>query len=160
MITPEVLTYIQTERAKGTPDAVIKSNLLANGWNDADITQALAPTGSAAAVPAITGPALDAYRKKVLWSTFMMLAVIDLIIILISKLFLGSWGLFGISPLAILSRLLTIYCIASFTAHGSTTAKTSSRSIIVKAIVSTLVIILIIAGTFFFLCLFMFMRIN
>jgi len=41
MITPELLTYIKTERGKGTDEDTIKNNLLKDGWTNDDYNQAL-----------------------------------------------------------------------------------------------------------------------
>jgi len=41
MITPELLTYIKTEREKGTDEDMIKNNLLKSGWTNDDYNQTL-----------------------------------------------------------------------------------------------------------------------
>ncbi|GEM_PF-6277065 len=63
MITPDLIQYIQAERAKNTPDDTLKTTLMASGWNEKDITEALA---TLAKVPATTAIADIAKNKSVL----------------------------------------------------------------------------------------------
>jgi hypothetical protein len=48
MITPEIISYIKTEREKNTPDSMIRYTLLENGWSSADISEAMSPSFDAA----------------------------------------------------------------------------------------------------------------
>ena len=40
MINQDLLTYIENEISRGTPKNTIQSNLLSNGWNEKDVTEA------------------------------------------------------------------------------------------------------------------------
>lgn len=162
MITPEIISYIKTERAKGTPDSVIKSNLLANGWSENDIVEAISSLSvsamSGVPKPLISTSDLKEYRNKVKWTTFSVLIGIDILIILAFRLFSGIWGVFGISIYSILIRILVIYLIASFSAHSSSKEEKTSKAVgksVMKVIGTILVVILVGAGIFFVGCLFL-----
>ncbi len=44
MITQDLLNYIESEITKGTPQDIIKSNLLSNGWDEKDIAEGMINT--------------------------------------------------------------------------------------------------------------------
>ena len=127
MITPEIISYIKTEKAKNTPDAAIRANLLSNGWNGADISEALASL-SVPGVPGavqISAAGLKKYQTNRIWLTFFILALIDFMIIM----YLGGNGLFGVSPVSIVVRIIVIYAISYFTAKGSKPEASTAKAV-------------------------------
>ncbi len=160
MITPEIISYIKAERAKNTPDSVIKSNLLANGWTESDIKEVMSPVNlSGVPQPSVQTTDLKAHKNKVIWTTFFVLVIIDVLIIAWFQSVQGTWGLFGISPTSIIIRLIVIYLISAFSARGSSveekTYKTVGRTIF-KVIAAIILTIIIGIGLFYLYCLFAF----
>ena len=162
MITPDIVSYIKTERAKGTSDSLIHSNLLDNGWNERDIAEAVSALATNPSLnPAtmlktqINNAELKKHRNKRTWITFAVLALIDFIIIM----YMGGNGLFGVSPLSILIRIVVIYGIASFASLGSGQKKTAAWTVVdsIARVIATLFIAwIIIVGLLFLYCLFAF----
>ncbi len=160
MITPEIIAYIKAEKAKNTADDLIKTNLLDNGWHEQDIAEAmvaLKTDPTYAALPLVADPVtlanLKKYRNKRTWITFTILAVTDIMIIL----YMGGRGVFGISPLSIIMRIIVIYGIASFASIGSKEKKSTLHTtidIIARSIASVAIAIMIIFGVLFLYCLF------
>lgn len=175
MFTPEIVSYIKTERAKGTPDAAIKASLAANGWNEADITEATAqaalPTtdpnmpasqaNNPASVPFVPTEAGKAQAKKAMWTTFFTLIGADALIIILMKAFVGQYGVFGIGIVAVVVRLLVIYVYSYFTTRPLPKAEKKyepPRTLgqkILKGIGTAILFILIAAGIVFVGCLFL-----
>lgn len=160
MITPAIVSYIETERAKNIPDSIIRSNLIANGWSDVDITESMSSIVSPNASKAfVTSADLKEHRKKLMWTTFFVLIGLDILIILGFKLLYGTWGIFGISPLSIVWRIFGIYLISAFSVRGSKPGENATKTVassIAKIIGSILLAILIFVGLFFAYCLFAF----
>lgn len=165
MIKPEVISYIKIERAKGTSDSAIRSNLLNNGWTEKDIAEGMSSLSesSTSNVPGsltILSTELKEYQNKVKWNTFGVLLVVDLLIILVIRLFYGIWGVFGISIYTILIRILVIYLIASFSSHSTSKEDKTSTAVgksVMKVIGTTVVVILVGTGILFASCLFLFL---
>jgi hypothetical protein len=163
MITPEIISYIKAERAKNTPDPVIRSNLLANGWLDSNISEAMS-SASALGVPGVPKPLVSsadakAHRRKVTKNTFITLLGIDILIIVAFKILYGTWGVYGISPTSAVVRVLVIYLIASFSAQGTSVQDSTPNAIgkrILKVFGTLLIVLLVGAGILFATCLFMF----
>lgn len=149
MVTKEIFLYIQSERAKNTPDEVIKSSLIANGWSEKDVVAALSQAS-------LVQPVLDAKAEKgkMLWTTFFSLLAVDLLLVLGIRFFYGRWGLFGISLISILVRVLVIYLISSFSVHGSTVGDKNIVNSIFRVIATVIVVITIAVGIFFIYCLY------
>jgi hypothetical protein len=119
MITPEIISYIKTERAKNIPDATIKANLLANGWNEKDIAEAIAtPLTSAGQTPSKTGrpitSELKRYQKKQKWITF---AGGMILYFLFNSSLLGSGG--TSSVILLIPGVLIMYLSAYIVTRGS-----------------------------------------
>lgn len=159
MVTPELISYIDNERANNTPDTTIKSNLLANGWTEADIAEAMPSTlawGTTQQAPASNIDQKE-HEKKLMWNTFFILVGLDVLTILLLKLSYGTYGIFGLSLPTIVVRLLIIYLISSFSVkgapHGTSATKLAMRSI-ARIISSVVMFILIATGIIFAFCLF------
>ncbi len=159
MITPEIVAYITSERAKGTTEPIIKANLLANGWTEADIAEALAALASGSKPGAPSAVYSDAelrrYRLKKTWLTFAILVVADTVAIIL----LGGQGLFGVSLTSIVARLVVIYIISYFTSKGSKPEKTMAKSVgttVIRIVGAILLAFVIGIGLLFALCLFAF----
>ncbi len=160
MITPEIISYIKTERAKGTPDSLIASNLLANGWSESDIAEVMSSSSSLSDVsqPLMTDASLKERKKKAVQTTFFLLFGLDILVILGFRLFYGTYGIFGISILSILLRVVVICFISSFATPrplpGDKTSKTvgqTALNIIGRALLAILIAMSIFLGG----CLFM-----
>ena len=65
MVNLEMITYIKTERDKKLSDKEIKAHLLAVGWNELDIEQALTQ-----GMPTTELRILQSYRSKKKWAVF------------------------------------------------------------------------------------------
>jgi hypothetical protein len=158
MITPELISYIQLERSKSTSDDVVRASLKSNGWNEADIAEAFAQLAKGSASPQqlqATAKELKAHRRNITWSVFGILIIADAIIIM----FMGGQGLFGISPLSIILRIVVIYGIASFTSIGSRKQKNTTRTVIdtvARVIAGIFLAWVILIGALFLFCLFAF----
>jgi len=150
MITPEIFDYIKSERAKNTPDEEIKKKLTGNGWKDSDIAEAMSPSAVA-----VSKEELNKIKNKLLGQTFVILLGIDLLLIVLFKVFRGTYGLFGISPMSILVRIVVILLIALFSVQGSTKNPTPGKITlnIFRIIGTILVAILLALGIFFIYCL-------
>ncbi len=164
MITPDVISYIRIERAKNTPDSTIKSNLLANGWTEQDYAEAMAALANPALSQVPNRTATDAitkaYRNKVLWSTFFVLLVIDILLIGFFKIFYGTYGAFGLSPLSIILRILFILLVASLAARRSSIHDSQPKAVakgVMNVIGSIIITIVVVFGIFFAGCLFLVM---
>lgn len=76
MITPELVTYIKNERAKGLADDTIKAALLSQGWTEADFREAvdtiMGIKVNTAQVSKGASPELKAYRRQKKWIIFML----------------------------------------------------------------------------------------
>lgn len=162
MITSDIVSYIKLERAKNTPDSVIKSNLIANGWTEKDISEAMAAIENPAASNMLTQASIaptKAYRRKVLWTTFFVLLGIDILIIIWFKITYGTYGVFGLSPLAIVLRILFILLVSSLASHRSKLEDTQSKAVAknIMNVLGTIVLVIVIsAGILFVGCLFLF----
>ena len=158
MITPEIIAYVKLERSKNTSDSVIKSNLLANGWNESDIAEAMQSVSlSGVPKPSVNFVDLKKHRDKVLWTTFFVLLIVDVLIIAWFMLVQGTWGIFGISPASIVIRLLVIYLFSAFVARGSSTEEKTSKAVgktILKILGTLFMFVGIAVGLFFAFCFF------
>jgi hypothetical protein len=74
MVTPQMIAYIKTEREKKLSDKEIKAHLLAVGWNELDIEQALTQ-----GMPTTELLILKSYRSKKKWKIFCFWAILLLI---------------------------------------------------------------------------------
>ena len=131
---------------------MIRSNLTANGWSEADIAQVMS---QGASQPFVADIDSKEHRKKLLWTTFFVLIGLDAVVILI----MGGQGLFGVSPLSIGLRILVIYLISSFATRGSKPGENTTKTVassIARIIGTVLLAILIFVGLFFAYCLFTF----
>ena len=157
MITPEILSYIATEQGRGTAPEIIRSNLLANGWSENDINEAISsiPASSATNKSEVKEiyDDLRKHRNKRKWIIFGILILIDFIIIMI----MGGQGLFGISPISIVVRVLVIYGIASFSTVGSSPKQSKTMTVfdsIARTLAAFFLFVGISIGVLFLFCLF------
>ena len=154
MIAPEIIAYIKTEQAKATSSQVIRANLLANGWSNADIDQALLYISKpeSTQIP-LSEKELHAYRTKRSIITFFVLAVIDYLIILYS----GGRGLFGVTVFSVIVRIIVIALISVFSSKNARPEENMAKSIvgtIGKTIGAIILAFGIMFGIFFMYCLF------
>ncbi len=151
MLTPEIIAYIKSEREKKTPDSTIRSSLLANGWTDRDIDEGFSPK----AKPTVEGKKTSGHKQKRVWITFAILAAMDFTLIM----YMNGQGVFGVSPISIIIRLVVIYGIASFAAIGSKEKPTTAQFVIdsiARTIAAIFIVFLIAIGIFFAYCFFAF----
>ncbi len=151
MSVPEITSYVASERAKNIPDTTIRANLLANGWADKDIAEAMAVK------KAPENNQLKEYRNSLKWTIFFTLVVLDTIIVLGLKLYIGVYGLFGMGLLSTLLRLALIYGIAVFSSRDSSLEENKTKAVAhsVAKVFGTLVLFVVIgAGVAFAGCLF------
>ncbi len=146
MIHPEIVSYIKIEKEKNTPESEIRSNLLANGWSEQDIAEAVQSLPITKNIQT-SNPDLKKHEKEVKWRVFCTLLVLDLVVIVIFKLLYGTYGLFGISLLSIVLRVLVIFLVASFTARGSKPQKTKWKETgdVIVRIVGAIILVPVIA---------------
>ena len=165
MITPEILSYIKNERAKGTPEPLIRSNLLDNGWHETDITEAVSsltlnPNSIPATINPVASAELNQYRKKTRLIVFCVLTLIDIF-------YLYSIGVLRLSTLSqapasyIFTYLFINLCIAygiSYIATRNSKPKGNQfveiGTIIAKIIGAIILTIVILIGIIFALCVF------
>lgn len=88
-----MITYIKIERAKQLSDKDIKAHLLAVGWSEADIDQALS-----AGMPTTEVNFLKAYRRKKMWKIFGFWAILLLAGLVWSFATSGSPEYWNFSP--------------------------------------------------------------
>jgi hypothetical protein len=71
MVTPELVTYIWTERKKGVADHIIKAYLATQGWSEADFKEAASalPPPHTAIDPKMSGDLLRQLGENVVWRT-------------------------------------------------------------------------------------------
>jgi hypothetical protein len=67
MITPELVTYIWSERQKGVADYIIKANLRTHGWIDDDFVEAAATLPPAHTK--LSGSDIRGLSPKTIWRT-------------------------------------------------------------------------------------------
>ena len=155
MINSELLAYIRAERAKGTAEDVIRKNLIANGWTDIDVDQGLQASASFKADTIPTPQAgndaiLKKKKRELFWSAFITMVLFDAILIVMYKMFAGTYGLFGVTPVSVLVRLLVIFMISYFVANSTTESDKRSIPMMILRILGGIVVgILVTVG---FLC--------
>lgn len=153
-IPPEIVSYIESERSRGTSDTAIKSNLLANGWSDKEVADAM----RSGTIPAID-TSVKKYRNGLTWNIFSALVALDALIIIVSHMVWGIYGIFGISLYSILIRLFVIYVVSLFAARGAKVETKKSKAVIngvARALSAVLMAVFIGAGVIFVGCLFIF----
>ncbi|MEN9912605.1 MAG: hypothetical protein RLY66_13 [Candidatus Parcubacteria bacterium] len=80
MITPELIAYIKSERAKGIDDKVIKATIVSQGWLANDFDEAvLSMTGISKKLSEPVTPEVEKYRKDKKWFTFAVLMIFPVI---------------------------------------------------------------------------------
>lgn len=160
MITKELFSYVESERARNIPDSAIKSSLAANGWSEKDIAEAMSTGNHLGIMSQSTSfVSVKEQNKNTIWITFLVLLGVDVLLISLFKLFSGTWGLFGLSPLSILARVLIIYLIASFTSRGSSTegsAIARAFKMVLRVFAAVMVVIIIMIGALYVYCVFAF----
>jgi hypothetical protein len=158
MITQDLITYIRLERAKGTTDAVIRTNLASQGWTPTDIEEGINFIGGkpASTVQTVTSPDLKKYRRSRMWAIFIVVLVVNFAIFGGTGA-LSEGSLLGGSGLLLIGYAL-IMLLASFVASNLLgTRATGAKDILytaagcIAAFVLTWVFSL---GLFFFTCLF------
>jgi hypothetical protein len=79
MPNEQIKSYIQQSLAAGSSKEDIKKNLLASGWQSADIEEALGAPGTPAATPASPEqPTQPKTNKKLLWIVVAVIVIIAL----------------------------------------------------------------------------------
>ncbi len=168
MITPEIIAYIKVERAKGTPDALIHSNLLDNGWHEQDITEAISalavnPSADVVTISKSKIPSLEVqqYRRKVKWITFFILAAVDLFYLYYMGMFNRAVFYQGATTYIILSysfiSLCIAYAIAAIATRSSSPQKNAAQEVVTifaKIVGSIILGIAILVGIIFAICMF------
>ena len=160
MINPEIVSYIRTEKEKNAPDSLIRSNLLANGWTESDISEAIAslsmPAGSVSMTPSLNID-LKEYRKKIKWTTFFTLLGIDILIIAVFEILYGISGVFGLTLSSIIGRIVVIYLVAAFAAKGASPEEKRSKAIVKgigRVVASMAMAVMIGVGILWITCIF------
>lgn len=76
MISPEIITYIKSEKAKNVSESIIKSNLISNGWTANDVEEAFASlsTPISTTSPISINIEHSAYQKKIKFTIFIILS--------------------------------------------------------------------------------------
>jgi hypothetical protein len=145
MVTPELIEYVKTERARGVSNEVLRQVLqTAGGWSFTDIEEALrmnevpsVPTGTVQSVIAATNaahakqdgkvkgpidPALQQFRNKKKWAIFSILSSIVLVFMVIAYIEdpYGFWEGLWI-PLAVLvvAYLASMFIVRTVKPTGS-----------------------------------------
>lgn len=164
MITPEIVSYIKAEKAKGTGDETIRANLLNNGWKQEDINEAMASLAGADGAPAnhaepITPEmirALKQYRSKLRLVIFAALAIITIIFFIVNGYFSSGADNIGGAIFFIILMLLVSYGIASIAVLGTSPRHNLALEIvgiIAKIIGAVVLLIVLLYGLLFLFCL-------
>ena len=81
MITPELLSYIRSEKAWGVSDEKIKAAVISQGWNAGDYEEATIelskPPAEQKKMP--VSPEIKEYRRRMTWTVFGLLMIVPVV---------------------------------------------------------------------------------